>query len=245
MFLSTFDGSHAYLFEAKLLEDGSLSGIYRSGNHYKTYWSARKDDSVELRDPHGLTHMVDSSALLSFRFVNPEGKMVSPDDEQYVGKPKVVTIFGTWCPNCRDENVFLAEYFSAHPDFDVKVISIAFERLDSVRAVEAIEKYKAEFGIPWEILYGGKAKKSLVAEKIPLLEKFISYPTMFFVDRDNRVVRIHTGFYGPATEEYDRFRISDQSAESDFIYQSERFSFSKTKREKRRRRHEVWRRGSG
>lgn len=38
--LSVFDGSHAYLYEAKIL-NGQLSGIYRSGKHYKTYWEGK------------------------------------------------------------------------------------------------------------------------------------------------------------------------------------------------------------
>ena len=41
LYLSTFDGTHAYLYEAKILPDGQLSGIYRSGNHYKTYWGGQ------------------------------------------------------------------------------------------------------------------------------------------------------------------------------------------------------------
>ena len=46
MYLSVFDGSHAFLFEAKLMEDSTLIGSFRSGNHYKTLWEAKRNPSV-------------------------------------------------------------------------------------------------------------------------------------------------------------------------------------------------------
>jgi thiol-disulfide isomerase/thioredoxin len=207
LFLSTFDGSHAYLFEAKLLEDGTLSGVYRSGNHYKTYWNAERNDTFRLRDPYTLTGVKENDIPFSFRFPNPDGDTVSLDDAQYAGKPKIVTIFGTWCPNCLDENSFLSDYMKAHPDLGIEIVSIAFERQpDPALALQAIRNYRRHFGIPWQILYGGSSNKNHVAESLPMLENFISFPTMLFLDRENRVVKIHTGFYGPATEKYAGFR---------------------------------------
>ena len=41
LFLSSFDGVQALLFEAKILSDGTLSGIFRNGIHEKTYWAAK------------------------------------------------------------------------------------------------------------------------------------------------------------------------------------------------------------
>jgi thiol-disulfide isomerase/thioredoxin len=205
MYLSTFDGSHAYLFETKLLDDGTLAGTYRSGVHYKTYWTAERNDTFALADPYSLTPLSDSAAQVAFQFINPEGKYVSLDDERYAGKPKIVTIFGTWCPNCRDESAFLAEYVTAHPNPGFEIISLAFERLDSTKALQAIKNYKAHFQIPWEILYGGTSNKTDVVNKLPFFESFISFPTMLFLDADNRVVKIHTGFYGPATDKYGAF----------------------------------------
>lgn len=205
MFLSAFDGSHAYLFEAKMLDDGTISGTFRSGNHYKTYWTAVRDTGFALRDPNTLTELSDSAATFAFSLPNPDGEVISPDDPQYAGKPKIVSIFGTWCPNCLDENAFLSDYFARHPDTGVEIISIAFERRDSVAAMQAIRNYKQHFDIPWQIVYGGTSNKAAVAEKLPLLDKFLSFPTMLFLDEGNRIVKIHTGFYGPATEHYDAF----------------------------------------
>src|SRR5690606_38220461 len=79
MFLSVFDGTHAYLYEAKILPDGQLSGIYRSGTHYKTYWDAVRTEIqsvAELADPYALTQMkVDGPFTLTLP--NPDGIPVS------------------------------------------------------------------------------------------------------------------------------------------------------------------------
>ncbi len=207
IYLSTFDGSHAYLFEAKILDDGTLSGIYRSGNHYRTYWTATRDDSFKLTDPFQLTHLMDGYDRLAFTLPNTDGKMVSLTDPQYAGKPKLVSMFGTWCPNCLDENVFLTQYFREHPHPDIAIISLAFERQpDSLKAVQSIRRYRDHVPIPWEILYGGSSKHEQVLQKLPMIAGTISYPTLFFLNRDNTVVKIHTGFYGPATEEYADFK---------------------------------------
>ena len=40
-----------------------------------------------------------------------------------------------------------------------------------------------------------------------MLSKIISYPTTIFLDRNKRVIKIHTGFNGPATgEKYIEFK---------------------------------------
>lgn len=48
LYLSSFDGAHAFLFEAKILPDSTLIGSLRSGKHYKTLWKARANPDFEL-----------------------------------------------------------------------------------------------------------------------------------------------------------------------------------------------------
>jgi hypothetical protein len=55
-------------------------------------------------------------------------------------------------------------------------------------------------------LYGGSSKKEEVTKSLPFLEQFIAFPTLIFLDKENTVVKIHTGFSGPATEGYAQFR---------------------------------------
>ena len=206
MYLSTFDGSHAFLFEAKYQEDGSLSGIFRSGNHYKTYWTARRDTSIQLANPYELTYVNPGYEFMEFSFPDPDGNLISLSDPQFAGRPKIVQIMGTWCPNCHDETRFLVDYLERHPDREFEVIALAFERHTSEeKGKQAIRNYIQVMDIDYTMLYAGGSSKLDASEQLPMLNRVISYPTLVFLDRDNRIVKIHTGFNGPATDKYDEF----------------------------------------
>ena len=39
-----------------------------------------------------------------------------------------------------------------------------------------------------------------------MLNRIVAYPTMIFLNKNNQVVAIHTGFSGPATSDYKAFK---------------------------------------
>lgn len=206
LYLSVFDGSHAFLFEAKILEDKSMIGTFRSGKHYKTTWTATKDDNVSLKSPNELTYLNEGYDAINFAFPNPQGDTISINDDRYQDKAKLVQIMGTWCPNCRDETKFLTEYFQKNPNPNVEIITLAFERYrETDKAMAAIETYKDHFDIDWEVLHAGYYNKKEAAQALPMLNHILSYPTLIFIDKNNQVQKIHTGFNGPATSTYDDF----------------------------------------
>ena len=207
LYLSTFDGSHAFLFEAKVQADGSLLGSFRSGKHYRTLWSARKNPEAQIRGPNDITYLKNEDEPFQISFPNREGKMISLDDERYQNKVKIVQIFGTWCPNCRDETKFLVDYLKSNPNQEVEVIAVAFERhLEETKAWGSLDRYKEKFGMEYEILLAAASdSKANASELLPMLNEIVSFPTLVFLDRNNRVKRVHTGFNGPATSEYKAF----------------------------------------
>ncbi len=207
IYLSCFDGSHAFLFEAKILEDKSMIGSFRSGKHYTSTWTAVKNPNVKLSDPNELTFLKKGFEKVSFSFPNSNGKFISANDDAYKGKYKIIQIVGTWCPNCADETAFLTEYFKENPNENVEVIGLAFEKhKEEKKAFAAIETFKKRFSVPYEVLWAGSSSKKEAAEKLPMLNHILSYPTMIFLDKDNRVLKIHTGFSGPATSKYKEFK---------------------------------------
>lgn len=210
LFLSTFDGSHAYLYEAKILPDGQLSGIYRSGKHYKTYWGGHRNDTIESRDlgnPFSLTGMKDESESFTFSLPDPDGNMVDISRPPFEGRPKLIQIMGTWCPNCRDETNFLLDYLQNHPDPGFDIIGISFERHTvELKAINAVRTYRNKLKIPYPIVYGGSNDKTLASAVLPMLNGVMAYPTLIFLDTQNKVVAIHTGFEGPATSGYETFK---------------------------------------
>ena len=205
VYLSCFDGAHMFLFEAVIKTDSTLSGVFRNGTHYLTSWTAKRNANFILRDPDSLTQMKANAGPLSFRFPDEFGKPVSLADAEYQGIPKIIQILGTWCPNCRDETEFLVKYLQEE-DPDLQVIGLAFERhKDEVKARSAIAKFRDKLEVPYPILHAGPSDKSLAVQELPMLSAIISYPTLIFLDAQNEVVRIHTGFSGPATSEYQEF----------------------------------------
>ncbi|NJB85818.1 thiol-disulfide isomerase/thioredoxin [Lewinella marina] len=205
-YLSVFDGSHAFLFEALIREDGSLTGTFRSGRHYITDWTAVRDDQAELTSPDELTRLREDVPL-SFAFPDVNGDTLRLEDLE---GPKIVQLFGTWCPNCRDETNFLKEYLAENETGDLKVVALAFERYgaDDPRSRAAVERYRDNMEVEWPVLLAASNDKREASRALPMLNKVISYPTLLFVDRNNRVVRIHTGFNGPATSKYAAFKES-------------------------------------
>lgn len=210
-YLSCFDGSHAFLFEAKIRPDQTMIGSFRSGAHYQAIWQARRNPDFQLGDPDTLTRLLPGVETLSFSFPDPDGKMVSLADPKFDGKIKLVQIMGTWCPNCRDETNFLLDYLGKNPTQELAVVALAFERYrEEPRAFQAIRTYKEKLGLPYDVLLAGYHDKTEALSRLPMLNEIISYPTLLIVDRDNRVRRIHTGFSGPATKEYESFKARFQ-----------------------------------
>jgi len=207
MYLSCFDGSHAFLFEAKLTENNTiLRGRFKSGTHYTAFWEATRDPEFSLADPNSLTYLKEGYDKMAFSFRNTEGELISLEDEQFAGKPKIIQIFGTWCPNCRDETEFLIDYLDKNPNPPFEIIALGFEKYkDSAKSMKALAKYKQKFDLPYPLLLAGTSNKAEAAAALPMLNAIISYPTMIFLDKNNAVKKIHTGFYGPATTQYQAF----------------------------------------
>ena len=206
LYLSVFDGSHAFLFEAKVSED-EMVGTFRSGKHYKTIWTAQRNANATLASADTLTYLNPGYESVSFNFPQPDGTMLSLDDARFVGKPKLVQIMGTWCPNCRDETVFLRDYKKAHPEQDFEIIAIGFERYrEEARAMAALKTYQKQMNIDYPVVLGGYYNKAEAAQALPMLNHVLSYPTLIFLNADNQVQHIHTGFSGPATSTWDAFQ---------------------------------------
>lgn len=208
IYLSAFDGSHAFLFEGKINpSDSTMTGSFRSGTHYQTTWVAKKNDQSTLKDAEKLVQAKDKNTPVNFTLSTPDGRQISLDEPTLSGKPTILQIMGTWCPNCRDEGAFLAEYFTKHPDLNINVIGLAFEKYDDLKQNRSIiKKYKEVLKIPYDIVFAGKPNKENILSIFPQLDNFMAYPTMIFLDKDRKIIKIHTGFNGPATPEYAHFQ---------------------------------------
>ena len=205
--LAAFDVAHAYLFEAKILEDGTITGIFRSGNHYVTDWSAKKSDRNLLKSATQLTSFVDGHDRLKFELTDTDGALYDIKDEKNSGKPKIIFITASWCPNCKDMGEFLKEYYNEN-SAKVEIIAISFERYkDEGVQKEKVRNYKEKMGYPFKVLVGGHYNKNDAASVFGgAIDKIVAYPTLLFLDKENTIKGSYTGMYGPATSKYDEFK---------------------------------------
>jgi peroxiredoxin len=201
--LSTFDGAHAFVFKAEVSQSGELIGDFWSGTKWHESWVASKNFAAELPDSYSLTYLKEGYDSLEFSFPDLTGQPVSLNDEKYRGKVVLVTLSGSWCPNCADESVFLAEYFRENRDRGLEVITLLYEHFeDFERSAEQGKALKDRYNIEYDLLVAGTSDKTQAAETLPMLNHILAFPTMLFIDRSGQVRRIHTGFSGPGTGAY-------------------------------------------
>lgn len=194
LFLSANVGN-AVLYKARIVGD-SLQGVTYNAVSGPREWSAVADDTYVLPDPYSLTYLNEGYDRFDFTFADLDGHTVSLSDPRYQGKVTLVQILGSWCPNCMDEAVFIQEYRKKNPSLEV--IGLAFERSEDYAS--RIRRYIERFEIDYPVLYAGKVSEA--SEKLPALNKVMSYPTTIIVDKKGVVRKIHTGFRGPGTGSY-------------------------------------------
>ncbi|MBQ4914951.1 TlpA family protein disulfide reductase [Maribacter sp. MMG018] len=207
--LSTFDGAHAFLFKAKVT-DSSMNGTFYSGNHFKEPFIAVRNENYELPSPDSLTFLKDGYDKFDFTFPDLNGNMVSLNSQQFKDKVVVVQIMGSWCPNCLDETKFLVDYLSKKNREDLAVVGLAFEYAKTEElAHKSIKRLVDRIGVEYPILLAqyGTENKEKAQEKLPMLNRVLSYPTTIFIDKKGVVRKIHTGFNGPATgDKFEEFK---------------------------------------
>jgi thiol-disulfide isomerase/thioredoxin len=198
--LSTFAGGLAYLYKLKVGANGALAGDYWQGlaSHEKVV--ANRNASATLDGAGKQTTLRDSAQPLAFTFPDVDGKPVSLNDERFRGKVVLITLGGTWCPNCHDEAQFLLPFYREHRAQGFEVIALMFERHgDFAKAAQAVRHYRQDLDIEFPTLIAGLSETDEASKALPMLSHVYGYPTAILVDRKGAVRSIHTGFAGPAT----------------------------------------------
>jgi len=203
LLLSTFDGAHAFAFSAGLNDQDELEGGFWSGTKSYETWLAKRNFDAQLPDAYELTYLKKGYDRLAFSFPNLDGQPVSLNDERFKNKVVLVTLSGTWCPNCADEVAFLSGYYRQNQDRGLEIITLLYEHFDEFElAAQQGKLLRDEYAIDYTLLVAGVSDKTLAAETLPMLNHVLAFPTMIFIDRNGAVRRIHTGFSGPGTGAY-------------------------------------------
>ncbi len=208
--LSAFDGAHAFLFVAKRDARGNLAGDFWSGDWHHEGWTAVPDAKAEVRDGFSFTKAIGSGNVNGLKYVDVDGKERALSEESLGGKARarIVYVFGTWCPNCKDATAFLNELRATHKGRGLEVVGLAFEVSgDVARDSAQVRRYVERTGVEFPVLLAGVADKKQAAEALPVIDAVKAYPTLLFVDGRGRIRSAYAGFSGPATgEEHEKLK---------------------------------------
>lgn len=205
--LNRFDGINSRIFKAQLQPDGTLVGFVDLGlfDPKRKVVAERITDKnkalvASLPDPNSYTRLKNASEPFQFSFPDLSGKLVSWNDARFKNKVVVVSITGSWCPNCHEETPFLQDLYARYQAQGLEVVALAFEYTGQVsRDLEQVKIFAARHGVKYPMLLAGSTEDA--PQKLPQLVNFGAYPTTLFIGRDGLVKRIHAGFEGKATGE--------------------------------------------
>ena len=197
-----FDGAFSFIIKMKV-QNEKLSAMMYSGKSYSAIINGVRDENFRLDDPRLLTKMYQDKTI-SFSLKNLANETVILNKKTFPGKAKIIQIFGSWCPNCIDETSFFLKW---RKDNQAKLnhlefMIVAFENFTEKKdAIKALKKIKYKMQIDYPILIGDFKTTKTVTKLFPI-EKIKAFPTTLFLDRNHKVINIHTGFSGQATGEF-------------------------------------------
>nr|MBA4167697.1 TlpA family protein disulfide reductase [Chitinophagaceae bacterium] len=184
LYLSSFDGSNAFLFKAAI-SGNTIGGVQLTGATGRKRWSAVKDSAAAISQASAAMHLRPGEDSLHFSFRDIDGKQVSIADDRFKNKVVVVQLMGSWCPNCMDETAFLSDYYNKNRLRGIEVIALAYEySTDRERSVKSLQKFRHRFDVQYPVLITGvTVLDSLRTEKtLPELTPIKIFPSSIVLD---------------------------------------------------------------
>lgn len=196
--ISHFDGARPVEYEVTQNADGSLTLLQNGKDKLSAYrlTDARAKD-VTPTSPTQFTRMKNPSEPFRFSYKDLNGTLVSNTDARFAGKVVLVSITGSWCPNCHDEAPFLTELYRTYRARGLEVVALGFEEADQLKNPVRPRAFVKQFGIEYPFLLVGEPEEA--PAKISQAENLNAFPTTFVLGRDGRVRTVHAGFASAAT----------------------------------------------
>ncbi|HEV2985218.1 MAG TPA: TlpA disulfide reductase family protein [Vicinamibacterales bacterium] len=210
--LSHFSGARPLRLELTPNGDGTLALVQ---NKDKPLTAIRADQArakglPQPSDPSRFTSVKDPTEPFRFSFPGLDGRVVSNTDEKFRGKVILVTISGSWCPNCHDEAPFLGELYKKYRSRGFEIVSLSFEEEAQLKNPVRVRAFIKRYGIDYTVLLPGEPKE--LAEKVPQGVNLSSFPTTFLLGRDGRVRAVHAGFPGAASGDFHKQAKEEMTA---------------------------------
>ncbi len=203
--LNRFDGINSRVVRLKAQPDGTLAGeldlgLFDPKRPVIAERISEKNKALVATLPDAKTHTRMKNPNEPFRFngLDLNGQPVAWDDARFKGKAVVVSITGSWCPNCHEETPYLQTLYEKYKAQGLEVVALAFEYTgEKARDMEQVKIFATRHGVKYAMLWAGATDEANA--KLDQLINFGAYPTTVYIGRDGLVKHIHTGFEGRAT----------------------------------------------
>lgn len=198
--LQTYTGYWAFVVEADLNGSNEMSGVFYSGGKSSSPFKAIKDETVQLRDESSLTYLVkrDEPVLLN-DLIKMNGRKTTLDLASE-NQLTLIQIMGTWCPNCLDETNLLQALQAEYGSKGLQVVALAFEVGNDPKKQRArLKNWIKSMNVTYPVYLAGTSSKDAASARFPMLNGIMSFPTSLLVDKQGKIISVHTGFSGPAT----------------------------------------------
>jgi thiol-disulfide isomerase/thioredoxin len=184
--------------EVTVKPDGSLD-LLEDGKTPHTAFRTNDPRAAagQLKDPTQLTRVKDPNAPITVQFPDLSGTPVSLSDARFRDKVVILSITGSWCPNCHDEAPFFAELYRKYHDQGLEIVLLAFEEPGQLANPVRLKAFVKQYDIAYPVLLAGEPKDLSAA--LPQFEDLYAFPTSIYIGRDGRVRGTHAGFSGRAT----------------------------------------------
>jgi thiol-disulfide isomerase/thioredoxin len=198
--ISHFSGARPLVLELTPQKDGSLEIVRNREEKMIAVRAseAKLKDVPEPTDPSRHSSVKDPTEPFKFSFPDITGKVLSNTDERFRNKVVIVSISGSWCPNCHDEAPFLAELYRKYQSKGLEIIALSFEEeAQKAKGYPRLLAFNKRYGVEYPVVLAGE--QADLAEKVPQIHNLNSFPTTIFLGRDGLVRGVHAGFAGAAS----------------------------------------------
>jgi thiol-disulfide isomerase/thioredoxin len=200
--LSHFSGARPLRVELRPNADGTLAVVQ---NRDAALTALRADQALakglpQPSDPSRFTSVKDPTEPLRFSFPDLDGRLVSNTDPRFQNKVVIVSISGSWCPNCHDETPFLVELYKKYKSRGLEIVSLSFEEEAQLKNPVRLRAFMKRYGVDYTVLLPGEPKE--LNDRMPQGVNLNSFPTSFFLGRDGRVRSAHAGFPSKASGKF-------------------------------------------
>jgi peroxiredoxin len=200
--LSHFSGARPTLLVVTPAADGSLQLLQGARTQMTAFriTDARAKAAPEPADPTRYTRVADPAAKFKFSFPDVDGKIVSDTDPRFQGKVVIVSITGTWCPNCHDEAPFLSQLYKSYRQKGLEIVALSFEEPAQLKDLSRVRGFIKQYDITYPFLIAGEPEEA--PAKLPQAVNLNTFPATFVLGKDGRVRATHAGYASKATGEF-------------------------------------------